>query len=730
MTNDGYPSPLEPHGTKEQLLDIAKRVANYAENNFNNGNRHRMRNRFRALNLSWQGIVNPAEVNMINREYGVDNKVQYIDYNITKSKILTMHGEFIKTPMRSVVSITNKEVIVDKHRRRTYLKGMMIAKDAIAELNQKGFDPTNGMVPPQTEEEIDKIMKDTGLKAERIMQYYLLSQTNNNKLKKKLGECYLRAARNAEAFMRIYLDHNGKTQTDPIKPENAIFEEIEGDDFLTESRYIGQRIRMTYGQALQKMNLTETQKEELKQGFGGSIDTQGAYFMNNPLNNHEVEVYHLEWYMFVPKVSKVMVNPATGQEEEYLYDEKTYAKKKSQIANEVKNGKYKIITRYKKYWYEMYHVPGTDIYTNVQRVQNQIFKWDQPWEAYSTYTGYLYGTEEGIRKGLFEELEPIKKMYNVCRFQMNRELYKIKGSAITYNRAFLPTDDNGNPLKMGVVVSRLINDGIYDFNSSGAGNLGGRDIDVKDAIQVLDLGPSKSLGMLINICYNIEALLNMVSPVNDNRQGDTSASETVTNAQSDIASSMTITEPFNFGFDMFIEDVCMRICEVTKLSWTLHPEYALPYLNEEALSDLEELKELGWYDYQPKLIDTRKEAKMRSKISEYIANSLQQKTITPQSAIAAEFKETVAEAYLELKKGWDDVQKVLAEERDAAMKMEQEKNKFMLEREDAVREDMQAHDIEKLKVKGGQDTNKAAQNAGNQAVLAEQQKNNQLQLQK
>jgi len=730
MTSDGYPSPLEPHSTDAQLLDIAKRVVTYAENNFTSGNRYMMRNRFRALNLSWLGIVNPAEVAVINKEYGKDLKVRYVDYNITKSKILTMHGEFIKTPMRSVVSITNKEVIVDKHRRRSYLKGMMIAKEEIAELNRKGFDPTNGMVPPQTEEEIDKIMKDSGLKAERIMQYYLLAQTNNNKLKEKLGKCYLRAARNAETFVRVYLDHNQRVEVEPVKPENAIFEEIEGDDFLIDSRYKGQKIRMTYGQALQKMTLTEPQKEELKLRAVGTLNVSDDYYRQNPLNNHELDVYHIEWYMFVPKVSKVMINPATGEEEEYLYDDKTYAKKKSQIANEVKNGKYKIVTRYKKYWYEVFHVPGTDIYTNVQRVKNQIFKWDQPWEAYSTYTGYLYGTEDGIRKGLFEELEPIKKMYNMARFQINRELYKIKGSAITYNRAFLPTDDKGKPLKMGVVISRLINDGVYDFNSSGAGNLGGRDIDVKDAIQVLDLGPSKSLGMLINICYNIEALLNMVSPVNDNRQGDTSASETVTNAQSDIASSMTITEPFNFGFDMFIEDVCMRICETTKLSWHLHPEYALPYLNEEALADLEELKELSWYDYQPKLIDTRKEAKMRSKISEYIANSLQQKTITPQSAIAAEFKETVAEAYLELKKGWDDVQKVLVEERDSAMKMEQEKNKFMLEREDAVREDVQSHEMDKLKFKSGQDANKASQNASNQAVLAEQTKDNQQQLQK
>lgn len=709
-----WPDPLTPHSSKKELEELGRQCLDYARWHWYQ-NHYKRATHFRILRNSYNGRVDERVLSYINKEYGKSLRSRYVDYRITRNKVDTICGEFLQRPLNSYVYITNKDFILKKVQQKNYLTGLMVAKDEVNRLRNIGFNVADGMDVPESEEQIDKIISMSGARLETIINKSVDDQKNNFQLKTKLMKCLKHICITSECGARIYISENGLLSIDVVQPENMIYLEVLDDDFCKKSPCVGQRMLWTKNQIYQAFDLTPTEKDEIEIAFGrGPNEEYGIVLQGSEIC---MEVFHIEFALLDPAYKKTVVDPETGERFVYRLSSDYYNQNKKAIDRDIRKKRYEVETRYKETAYEGYVISRLNIYKKIQVVPNQIIKNDDPYPCHFTYSFLLFNTENGVRMSFYECLEEAKHLYNMVRFQINRELYKIKGNVITYDRAYMPRDKQGNVMNMNTVLSKMINDGVYDYNSAGDGNYARKTIDVSNVIKVLDLGASSSLGTLINMAYNIETLIDRIGAVNDNRQGQASASETVTNNQTNIALSRTMTEPMMYFFDRFIEDVIVRIAENSSIAWSLNPDYGIRVLGSDLLTDVKELLQLRWHDFTAKVIDVRNEEQLRQKLNMYLDRAVSAGEVPAMTAMKAEMKDTIAEVQMELEKGWETLQKLKQQEEQRKMEHEKELNQQNIDAQNQVREDAQQHDLDMIDRKGQWDTSKQRQKSADKASL-------------
>lgn len=718
----------EPDIPENEKVEAGKQCLNYAISRWRSKRTSTITSII-ALRKSYNGHINESMKTFLEKQYGTQLNVRFVDYRLSRTKMDTIYGEFLQRPLRATVMTTNKDAVDQKRDRIAYLHGLSIAKKSgeLDRLRTMGFDVGGGVDVPV---DFDPFSAENNFKnkAEILANKAVSWQINQNKLKLKLGKNYKDFGIAAECFGKVFINQYGDLDYRPIIPENALFEEIEGDDFLERSPYLGERIPMTESELLQSFDWTPTEREELKSAFrNGTNDHIGIYQL--PYNNQFViDVFCIEWNFFAASHKKTSMGKG-GQKIESFVSDGYYRDNKKKIERESKNGKYEFETRYKEELWEGYKI-GNLWFKKIEKKKNVIASVDDPYPAIKSYTGCLFNTEAGQRVSFYSAMEEAKHQYNMVRWQINRELSKAKGTVLVYDRAFLPRSEDGKPMSLNTIITRMINDGIVDVNSAGDGNLSGRQFNPKDMVQQIDLSVSSNLGVLVQIAQNLEQLLDRISSVNDNRQGLAPASETVTNNQSNIALSRTMTEPMNYFFDRFIENVVMRICEYTKVAWYINPDRAVKVIGSGGYAFLEEIMDMRWYDYSAMVIDSRKEKDLRDRISMYMQSSLNKGEMTPQTAIKADLQETVTEMIAVVDNGWKEMKKVMQENEIEKIREQGKNQQQAAATMKENREDEQAHDLEMLRYKLQGSVAENTQKAKDKSVQMSQQAQNDMLLNK
>ncbi len=81
-----------------------------------------------------------------------------------------------------------------------------------------------------------------------------------------------------------------------------------------------------------------------------------------------------------------------------------------------------------------------------------------------SYVGYLFNTVDGIRISLQQIVENFDSAFDICMYQILKELNIAKGKVIGYNRAALPQKRT-----MKEIIYDAVNDGFIDFDTSADG---------------------------------------------------------------------------------------------------------------------------------------------------------------------------------------------------------------------------------------------------------------------
>lgn len=294
---------------KDKNKDWLKKHLDYAEDILRNyGNvKARMTRLFDAYN----GVKDPASIEYLERTYGQQNRSKYISYRLGRTKIDLLQGEWLKRPLQAVVSTINADAMSEKMENVNFMKGAMVAKEELIELKEKaGVDIMEGAPIPQ--DETDPIWESMSMKdkAEDVMQILLNNQVKELHVKKKLSEsfkntsitnfCYAKVERNEEGDVKLY----------NIDPRDAIFEAIEGDDYMEESPIMGCRQVLPVHEILRKYNLSKDDRDKLEQARSSPssyIGSEGLGRGYMSLLNGELvcDVIHIEWKSVRPEYYKI-----------------------------------------------------------------------------------------------------------------------------------------------------------------------------------------------------------------------------------------------------------------------------------------------------------------------------------------------------------------------------------------------------------------------------------------
>lgn len=699
--------PRQDLPESQKTLEWVKLHLTYAE-----GILQRRNNSFSVMDRLYQtfnGIKNTDALRYIEKTYGRANKSKFISYRLGRNKLELLRGEWLNQPLKPSVTTINSEARIKKLDEADVMRGAIAVRQDLQKLKEVGVDVMEGMeIPEGDPDEVFNAMsfKD---KNEHVMQIILDNGVKELDLKHKLSKNLLDVEIASMCYGKIDIDEEGNVNYLEIDPRDAIFDEIQGDDFLERSPLKGARFRMTVSEVMRKYKLTKEQRDIIKNAENNSDTNTGVrrrvYKINGDLC---VDVVHVEWISLIPiysklspKTQKQMEIDSTTDYYKLPLDTVEYESNKEYYDKLVEKGKLKGI---QVEWAEdirhAVRIAGV-ITIDLGRKKFQTRRVDNPSRVIDmSYVGYLFNTVDGIRISMQQIVENFDSAFDICMYQILKELNAAKGKTLVYNRAAMP---QGRDMK-GVIYD-MVNDGFIDLDTSADGNESGTQLNTTDLVQVLDVGLSSSFQQLLLMKQDLINTLDLITGINENRQGDIKASSTVTNAQFAISASKNITGSLFYGMTRFVEKTLMKICEAYKISYAFYKvDRGRQILGDAQQRFIEIEKEIGYADYGVYIEDSARFMEWKQQLMQLAEASLNSKQFRMEDVLKLQAAESFAEGKSVLRTSWATIQRVAAEQQQRDLQAQQQMQQQQLEsqRQMAIenREDLQAARIEEIITKG------------------------------
>ncbi|MCC7514555.1 MAG: hypothetical protein IT212_07665 [Bacteroidia bacterium] len=665
----------------------------------------------------YNGLTKNESVKYLTDTYGWTNKTKYIDYRAGRTKIDILHGEYLKIPLNSNVRTINSEAIVRKLEEYDINVGAAHAKGDIEKLRTIGVDPMEGMdIPDPKDKDFKEKIKPKD-RYEIIMQRIINYLIQDLDLVEKFGSNFLDSEITARMCSQIVVDPNtGSIDLEPFDPRDGIWFEFDKDPFIKRSFLMGRRKRMSINEVLVKFNLTDEQRtklEAVRSNFNDYINNndknpqmQGKYSIIN--GEYTVEVLHIEWMGLKNKYTKT--SPKTKKQMEFSSPDdgfldlditpQSYESNKEKIDKESSKNGQKVVREYTEELYQLTRI-GHDLDIECG-IKPFTMKDEDTGTPMFSYSACVIKSVDGEAISLQEIIENFSAQFNAVMFQIFREVSKMKGKVLGFNKGMLGKGDSVKKL-----LYKMLNDSLFEYSSAGQTNMAGKDLDITNMLKEFDLGLSNSFPQLLALKNDILQMLDFMTGINNERVGQIQASSTVSNAQQAIEASRTITEALFYYNHRYNENVLMKLAETAKIVYGLYnPDKLRTILGDEDFSYIMSTEGLADQKYGVYLTNGRREGELMQELRKYVdayANSKELRFIDVMNVL---FSDSVTAAKNFAQEGWNIVQKVRQDEQAAAqqaqggMQQQQLATQIQIAKED--REDKQMHEMEKerLKIRG------------------------------
>lgn len=688
-----------------------------------------LRNGSTVMNRLYQGYNGEKTGQEFFRQfthtYGLENKSKMVSYRLGRNKIDLLNGEYLKRPIKATIETVNSDAKTAKMEQADFMRGAMASQEELAKLKEVGVDVTEGMPIPQSEEDPIWMKMSFKDRNEEIMQIICNNAIKELGIQWKTAKNFLDCEIVATCYGKVDISDEGKIEYYPIDPRDAIFVEIENDPFLERSPIKGSRMRMTLSEVLAKYPLKDDQIKIVEAAKNSTQTYNNKKFQTYNYKGGDlcVDVIHIEWrsnkpeyFKLSPKTNKQMLlDPSTpyyvlplGVDKyennsdnfvivQEIQDEKKFLETCLSI---IANGKIPVLRKYKEDVWEATRIAGC-IDTQVRRKFFQMRKNDN--KAYVldlSYVGYLHQTVDGIRISLQQTLENFDNIFDIVMYQILKELNSSKGRYLLIDAGLLKTKTTAKD-----VAYDITNHGFHIVDSSQDGQNQLNGLDITKLIHQGDLGFSSAFQQLLLLKDHIRNEIDRISGINENREGYSKASDTVTNVQASTAASRTITEPLFFGFSLFVEKLLMKICEASKIIYAFQDkEKGRQILGDNKTGFLEVLQSIGYQDYGVFLEDGGRYAELMAEMNEAMAVSLNNKEITMADFVKAKNSDTYHELVATFEDALKRVQDIAIQQQQAEQEhqaqMMQQQQQMQAQSQQSANEQKLGHDVGKIQAKG------------------------------
>lgn len=315
-------------------------------------------------------------------------------------------------------------------------------------------------------------------------------------------------------------------------------------------------------------------------------------FTDNPFDIDHIVVYHCCWKSFKKIGFITLLNPETGEAEEFQVDED-----------------YKVTgTEQSVEWdwiievWEGYRI-GDDMYIGIQPIEYQHISADNPNSQKLPYTGVVYNNTNSKPRSLVSMMKPLQYMYIVVWYRLELALSRDKGKVAVMDITQIPKSMNIDVNKWMHYLSALgvafINP--YDEGWDIPGREGGKPSQFNQ-LSSWDLTMSNVIAEYIQLMQKIEDMVAKLTGITPQRQGQIAASELVSNANTAVNMSYHITEPWFWNHNQVKRRVLTMLLNTSKAAWKDSKRY-LNYILDDATRAFVQLSDNFFYEDMDIFVD-------------------------------------------------------------------------------------------------------------------------------
>lgn len=315
-------------------------------------------------------------------------------------------------------------------------------------------------------------------------------------------------------------------------------------------------------------------------------------FTDNPFDVDHITVYHCCWKSFKKIGFVTLLNPETGEAEEFQVDED-----------------YKVTgTEQSVEWdwiievWEGYRI-GDDMYIGIQPIEYQYISADNPNSQKLPYTGVVYNNTNSKPRSLVSMMKPLQYMYIVVWYRLELALSRDKGKVAVMDITQIPKSMNIDVNKWMHYLSALgvafINP--YDEGWDIPGREGGKPSQFNQ-LSSWDLTMSNVIAEYIQLMQKIEDMVAKLTGITPQRQGQIAASELVSNANTAVNMSYHITEPWFWNHNQVKRRVLTMLLNTSKAAWKDNKRY-LNYILDDATRAFVQLSDNFFYEDMDIFVD-------------------------------------------------------------------------------------------------------------------------------
>lgn len=315
-------------------------------------------------------------------------------------------------------------------------------------------------------------------------------------------------------------------------------------------------------------------------------------FTDNPFDIDHITVYHCCWKSFKKIGFVTLLNPETGEAEEFQVDED-----------------YKVTgTEQSVEWdwiievWEGYRI-GDDMYIGIQPIEYQHISADNPNSQKLPYTGVVYNNTNSKPRSLVSMMKPLQYMYIVVWYRLELALSRDKGKVAVMDITQIPKSMNIDVNKWMHYLSALgvafINP--YDEGWDIPGREGGKPSQFNQ-LSSWDLTMSNVIAEYIQLMQKIEDMVAKLTGITPQRQGQIAASELVSNANTAVSMSYHITEPWFWNHNQVKRRVLTMLLNTSKAAWKDNKRY-LNYILDDATRAFVQLSDNFFYEDMDIFVD-------------------------------------------------------------------------------------------------------------------------------
>lgn len=315
-------------------------------------------------------------------------------------------------------------------------------------------------------------------------------------------------------------------------------------------------------------------------------------FTDNPFDIDHIVVYHCCWKSFKKIGFVTLLNPETGEVEEFQVDED-----------------YKVTgTEQSVEWdwiievWEGYRI-GDDMYIGIQPIEYQYISADNPNSQKLPYTGVVYNNTNSKPRSLVSMMKPLQYMYIVVWYRLELALSRDKGKVAVMDITQIPKSMNIDVNKWMHYLSALgvafINP--YDEGWDIPGREGGKPSQFNQ-LSSWDLTMSNVIAEYIQLMQKIEDMVAKLTGITPQRQGQIAASELVSNTNTAVSMSYHITEPWFWNHNQVKRRVLTMLLNTSKAAWKDSKRY-LNYILDDATRAFVQLSDNFFYEDMDIFVD-------------------------------------------------------------------------------------------------------------------------------